>query len=432
MTSERYTPPENTVEEHPVEFAVVEGINHDQLLDGMLQGDVPPDVEAAEIEATQTRLVEAVQMTLPGLVANPVTVIDHPPGRAVRQASLAAKESWRSGHHEGSQTQRLYYVADNGIEISLGTLEDPLDLEEAKNQIKKAGELTVLIDRLLFWFWLSRSRPRPGDGRVFVGRNGSVPISIEELLTMLGYKKHAKRESVSGRQYTDGFRTEDKDKLLFNIHLLAAFQVSSNAFSETSFDTQGAYLRYSLGFWQGIHTGYLISPGDWINTITLPDELPALMSIDQQIFQFDCQRQQPEIRICLYLAEAFRDQYRLGTLGQPLTVPVTGHPGKSRPITMEELLNEAKIRIDRNNLTQRFAPRIEEALKALVDLNILARAELATQVDKTQGYWGKAWCDTPMIIQAPPHLAAEYRSLQPIIAQPLRLGPGRGRKRANK
>src|SRR5947199_9476144 len=110
----------------PVEEQTFEGINHDHILDGMLQGDVPKEIETAEIEATQTRLIEAVQMSLPGLaVGQPVTVLDHPAGRAVRQASLAPKTSWKAGRHQGSQTQRLYYVADNGIEISLGTLDNP-------------------------------------------------------------------------------------------------------------------------------------------------------------------------------------------------------------------------------------------------------------------------------------------------------------------
>ncbi len=191
---------------------LLEEMIHDQILDGMLQGDVPAEIETAEIEATQSRLVEAVQMPLPGMVRQqPLTVLDHPTGRAVRQASLAPKNHWKTGRL--GQTERLYYVADNNLEISLGTLENPLDLEEAKKQIKRAGELTVLVDRLLLWFWLSRSRPRPGDGKTFIGRNGSVPVSIEEMLEMLGYTKHKKREYPGGKQqYTDGYRTEDKDR----------------------------------------------------------------------------------------------------------------------------------------------------------------------------------------------------------------------------
>ncbi|GCE32113.1 hypothetical protein KDA_75970 [Dictyobacter alpinus] len=408
---------------------LLDGRIHDQLLDGILQGDVSAEVETAVIEATQNRLVEAVQMPLPGLaVQQPVTILDHPSGRAVRQASLAPKNSWRTGQKPGSQTQRLYYIADNGIEISLGTLENPLDLEEARKQIKKAGELTVLVDRLLLWFWLSRSRPRPGDGKTFIGRNGSVPVSIEEMLDMLGYTKHVKREYPGGEQkYTDGYRTEDKDRLTWNIALLSAFQVSSD--SESGFGIRGAYMRYSLGFWGGVHAGYLISPGDWIHAVDML-EMPMLLHIDEQILRFDRQAEQHEIRLSLYLAEAFRDQLKRGMLGLPLMV--TDQSGRERYITMEELLGEARIKIDKNNLTQRFAPRIEAALHNLVERNILAKAEPVSPLDKQKGYWGKAWCSQPMIIAAPPQLIEQYRLFQP-LAQPARIsGPAKGRKRTNK
>ena len=406
-------------------------IIHDQILDGMLQGDVPAEIQTAEIEATQNRLVEAVQMPLPGLaVQQPVTVLDHPTGRAVRQASLAPKNSWKLASAQGNQAQRLYYVADNNIEISLGTLENPLGLEEARKQIKRAGELTVLVDRLLLWFWLSRSRPRPGDGKTFIGRNGSVPVSIEEMLDILGYKKHIKREYPGGEQkYSDGYRTEDKDRLTWNIALLSAFQVSSG--NESGFGIRGAYMRYSLGFWDGVHAGYLISPGDWINAVDQL-EFPMLMRIDEQILQFDRQAEQHEIRLALYLAEAFRDQLKQGTLGEPLTMPVENHHARTRYITMEELLNESRIKIDRNNLTQRFAPRIEEALDNLIKRNILARAEPVSAIDRQKGYWGKAWCSMPMIIAAPQQLIEEYRMFQP-LQQPARIsGPAKGRKRTTK
>lgn len=406
-------------------------IIHDQILDGMLQADVPVEVATAEIAATQNRLVEAVQMPLPGLVVQqPVTVLDHPTGRAVRQASLAPKNSWKLKSLHGSP-QRLYYIADNKIEISLGTLEHPLELEEAKEQIRRVGELTVLVDRLLLWFWLSRSRPRAGDGKTFIGRNGSVPVSIEEMLDMLGYDKHKKREVPGGtQQYSDGYRTEDKDRLTWNIALLSAFQVSSE--TENGFGIRGSYMRYSLGFWQGVHAGYLIGPGDWINGVDLL-EVPMLMRIDEQIIRFDRKEEQHEIRICLYLAEAFRDQLKKGTLGQPLTVRDEQHSGRERLITMEGLLGEAEIKIDRNNLTQRFAPRIETALKNLVDRNILARAEPVTPIDTQQkGYWGKAWCAMPMIIQAPQRLLEEYRQFQP-LEQPARLnGTTKRRQRSTK
>lgn len=405
-----------------------DGLNHDLILDGMLQEDVTEGVQTALLAETQDRLGTAVQLSLSGLVVQkPLTVLDHPTGRAVRQASLAAKTSWKSGvgrGPQGSPYQRLYYVADNDIEISLGTLDNPLDLEDAKWQIKRAGEHTVLVDRLLLWFWLSRSHPRPGDGRTFQARNGSIPISIEEMLQMLGYKKHVKREYPGGgQQYSDGYRTEDKDRLTWNIALLSSFQVAST--TDSGFGIRGSYFNYSLGFWNGVHVGYLVSPGDWINTVN-SNEMPMLMQIDEQILHFDRLTEQHEIRLCLYLAEAFRDQLRKGTLGQPLTVQ--NSQGQERYITMEELLEESQIKIDRNNLTQRFVPRIEEALKNLVERGVLAHAKPVSPLDTQRGHWGKAWCSMPMLIQAPETLVEEYRLLQP--PPPLQItGLGKNRKR---
>jgi hypothetical protein len=380
----------------------LETMSNDQLLAEILQDDDATDL-----------LVEQVQVSALMAPLSPVTAIDHPPGRAVRQASFAPKDSWKEDRTRG-HAQRLYYIADNGLEVSLGTLENPLDLEQARREIQKLGELTVLIDRLLFWYWNSRRRPRPGDGKVFIGANGSVPVTIVELLTMLGYEKHTKREYPEGKQrYTDGFRMEDKDRLKQNIVVLSAFQVQGSYSDGTSFpiDIKGAYLRYSLAMRRGVHIGYLISPGDWINTINLPD-VPSLVKIDEQIFQFDKQREQHEIRLSLYLAERFRDQAKDGTLGQPLRVPVENQPDKYRYPTMEELLNGALIKIDRNNLTQRFAPRIEDALQVLLQKHIVGRAELVVPVDKRQSHWGKAWLAAPMLIQAPVSLVNEYRLLQ--------------------
>jgi hypothetical protein len=85
---------------------------------------------------------------------------------------------------------------------------------------------------------------------------------------------------------------------------------------------------------------------------------------------------------------------------------------------MEELLNGAPIKIDRNNLTQRFTPHIEDSLQDLQQKNTVGRAEPVTPVDKRQSHWGKAWLGAPMPIQAPDNLVKEYRLLQPAPALP--------------
>lgn len=392
-----------------VESTDLDGANQDKFLDELLheEGSQEQGSTALEILVAQP----------PTLVAPllPVTALDTPPGRAVRQASFAPKTSWRSGTVRGSQAQRLYYIADNGIEVSLGTPENPLDLAQARKEIQKLGELTVLIDRLLFWYWNTRRRPRLEDGKTFLGKNGSVPVTIAEIMTMLGYKKHMKKEYVGGEQrYTSGFRSEDKDRVNWNIAMLSAFQVQSTYIgggTMAAIDVHGAYLRYSIATKKGVHVGYFVSPGDWINTINLPN-IPSLMHIDERIFQFDKQREQHEIRLSLYLAERFRDQAEAGTLGQPLDVPGENQPSKTRLLTMENLLNGALIKVDRNNLTRRFVPRIEDALQALQRLNIIGRVEWMTPVNREKAQWGRDWLTTPLLIGAPASLIDDYQLLR--------------------
>ena len=224
-----------------VESTDLDRANYDQFLDEMLQeeGSLEEGVTALEVVATQ-----------PIAPLLPVTAIDTPPGRAVRQASFAHKASWRSGAVRGSQAQRLYYMADNGIEVQPGHARESSGSAQARKEIQKLGELTVLIDRLLFWYWNTRRRPRLEDGKTFVGKNGSVPVTIAKIMTMLGYQKHMKREYGGGEQrYTDGFRTEDKDRINWNIVMLSAFQVQSTYTGDgtmAAIDVHGAYLRYSV------------------------------------------------------------------------------------------------------------------------------------------------------------------------------------------
>jgi hypothetical protein len=395
----------------------VELMSTDQLLAEMLQEGDDNDFVVVQIPVTS--------LVAPLL---PVTAIDHPPGRAVRQASFAPKSSWRE-----AGPGQLYYLADNGLQVSLGTPEKPLNLNEARQEIKKLGESTVLTDRLLFWLWNLRRRPRPEDGKVFVGKNGSVPVALAEILQMLGRDKHTKLEHP-GQRYTDGFRPEQKQRVVQDITILSAFHVQGafTAVAEstpTAYEVKGPYLRSSQVMRKGILVGFFVSPGDWINTIDLPD-IPSLIRIDEQIFKFDPQNDQHEIRIALYLAERFRDQATQGTLGQPLRVPIENQPGRFRLPTMEDLLNGSMIKIDRNNLTIRFVPRIENALQVLKERDIVGRAEPVTPVNKQQAHWGKMWLNTPFIIQAPVSLIEEYRALHASLRAIPKRAASRGKARA--
>ncbi len=66
--------------------------------------------------------LEQIQLAALVVLLSPLTAIDHPPARAVRQASFAPKTSWKEDGTKG-QARRLYYIAGNGIEVSVGTLE---------------------------------------------------------------------------------------------------------------------------------------------------------------------------------------------------------------------------------------------------------------------------------------------------------------------
>ena len=403
----------------------------DSLLEGMIER--ASQGETQSIDQLPTGTVIPPSHPLSGRDVPAVTTLDHPTGRAVQEASLAKKNKWRM-----SEEKRLCYLAENGIEISLGTSQHPLGVEEAKQEIRKAGELLILVDRLLFWFWLCRSRPRPGDGKVFRLLNGSVPVSIEELLEMLGYTKHFKRDEEANRdlrRFSDGYRKEDKDKLSWNIMLLASLYVSSKPSSEIPLEIRGPYITASLSYWDGVHVGYLVNWGDYINTaLNSEQQFPALMHMSTQIFLFRRDKERHEILLSLFFVQAFRDQVKVGTLGQPLMVPVEGDPGLTRYPTMEEILREAQITIDKNNLILRFVPRIEEAFTNLVQRGILARADFVSPIDKLQkGHWGAKWLNSPMIIQAPQTLVQEYDGYN-IAQMPPALppGPGKGRRKVPK
>lgn len=83
---------------------------------------------------------------------------------------------------------------------------------------------------------------------------------------------------------------------------------------------------------------------------------------------------------------------------------------------MEDLLNGTLIKIDRNNLTRRFVPRIEDALQVLQRLNIIGRVEWTTPVNRQKSQWGKDWLTTPLLIEAPASLIEDYEFLQASLA----------------
>jgi hypothetical protein len=75
--------------------------------------------------------------------------------------------------------------------------------------------------------------------------------------------------------------------------------------------------------------------------------------------------------------------------------------GSSDPIVMQDLLAASMISIDTNNLTTRFAPRVEAALKTLCERGIVSEARPLSKVEKTRAQWGKEWLQARWSILPP-------------------------------
>ncbi len=363
----------------------VEGMTEAELLTHMLQSGGELDT------LKQQELLAALSTTL-----KPVVVTDHPPEQAVREASLASKRSWRA-HSSG-----MYYVASNEIVVKLGSEENPLALEEARAEIKKLGVYTALLDRILFWYWNVR---RLGPLR---GENGSVPILFNEIFRILGTQKHKKAAhpgTESSTKYTDGYRAEQKNRILETVAILAGFHVEGPIMRDgmpTDIEIQGAYLRYSTVrrkfAGQKTVVGILFNPGDWINSLGF--SYNALTRMDEAVFQLDSQNDQYAIRIYLCLSRWWRDQAQSGSF--------------QTRIKIADLLVGSLIEVDEQNLT-RFADRIERAFKKLLERGIISTAEILTPIDKGKFRWGADWLQSIWDIRPPDDLLEAYLPLGPVV-----------------
>lgn len=356
----------------------IDGLTENQLLSEIARK--PEEID----EMKQQELIRLVSELAP---SQQIMVTNHPPERAVREASLASKKRWKS------RESGMYYVASNDLVVSLGTPEAPLDLEEAREEIKKLGVHTTLTDRILFWYWNIRRR---GPLRQ---ENGSVPVLLVEVLRMLGVEKHTKL-AYPGTQnttmYTDGYRVEHKERIIRNVAILSAFQVEGpvlkTGFSNT-IEVQGPYLRSSIirRKFGGQKTiiGFFITPGDWVSSLDLSDD-SQLTRIDEAIFQLDPQNDQHAIRLSLYLAERWRDY--------------THRSAFDEPIKMNDLLAASMIEIDYNNLASRFAERIERAFETLKAKGIIGGVHYLTPFDRNQANLGRAWLNRSLCILPPEKL----------------------------
>ncbi len=290
-------------------------------------------------------------------VTKSLTVPNYKPDQAVREASLARENKWMAGD------TGIIYTASNALEVYLGTPEHPLELPQALQQIRQLSESTVLTARILLGLWNSRRR------NAHVSKGDSVAVLLEEILQWQGIQKQS-RIAYEGatKKYTEGYRTEQKQRVITDLVLLAACNVRGhctitiNGRSKKIF-LDGPYLHFTTVRTETLSgesvLGFLVSPGGWIHAYE-DHQNYYLSEVDSKIFsELHPVIDRYALRIALYLTERWREQAKQG--------------GFSAPITIADLLAASMIEIDRRHLTAEFAPAIEKALIKLEKMNIIGK-----------------------------------------------------------
>ncbi|GAC1378198.1 MAG: hypothetical protein NVS2B12_37580 [Ktedonobacteraceae bacterium] len=324
-----------------------------------------------------------------------IKVTNYRPDQAVREASLAQKSMWKPGDGE------ISYLASNTLEVYLGTPERPLEIPQALKQIRQLSESTVLTARIVLGLWNIR---RHNDR---VSKNGSVAVLLEEILQWQGVQKHSRVAHPGGnKRYTDGYRTEQKQRVLQDLALLASCNVRGNCTitvkgKSVSIQVDGPYMRYSVVsrktlLNERIIVGFLVSPGDWISTYEQHQNY-YLAEVDSQIFKLNPQNDRYALRIALYMTERWREQAKQGDF--------------STPIMMSELLAASMVEVDERHMTSRFIPRIEAALEKLEEMGIIGKQLCLTNVDRNQSRWSRDWLASRWEILPPLKLIQEYQAI---------------------
>lgn len=328
-------------------------------------------------------------------VTTTMTVTNYRPDQAVREASLAKKEHWRPREGE------ISYFASNTLEVYLGTPEHPLELSQAFRQIRQLSESTVLASRILLGLWNARRYNNRAS------KNGSVAVLLEEILQWQGLQKHSRMAHPGAKKrYTDGYRIEQKQRVIQDLALLASCNVRGTCSitvkgKTMSIEVDGPYLRYSIvsrktSEGDKVIIGFLVSPGDWINTYEQHQNY-SLAEVDSQIFKLNPQNDRYALRLALYLTERWREQAPLGNF--------------SVPITMADLLAASMIEVDERHLTNRFVPKVEAALLQLEEMGVIGKQQKLAEIDTTQARWGKEWLSAQWEILPPLKLIQEYQMI---------------------
>jgi hypothetical protein len=321
---------------------------------------------------------QALLTTLPGINTAAILVTTgYQEDRAIREATLARKADWE----EEPVSQRMRYIASNKLHIYLGDPEHPLSLVETNNVIRALGESTVLTARILLGLWNIRRAEHQ------LTKDGSAAIRIDDILEWRGVQKH-QRTLYSGTQKrsTDGYQWKHKQqvhrdiKLLELCHLRGIHMVTIKG-KARQFSVDGPYLRVTsvketTTAQKEDIIGYFIAPGAWINTYEEHGNI-ALIEIDRRIFQLNPQNDQIALRIALFLTEHWRMQAKTRQY--------------TDPIMMQDVLTASMVPVDKTNLTTRFIPRVEAAIRKLKESGIVGDAHPLSQIDRTQTRWGKEW-----------------------------------------
>src|SRR5947209_1710481 len=325
---------------------------------------------------------------------------NYQPDRAIREAVLAQPDDWKL------EADSLTYSASNQLNVYLGDQRNPLPVEEALSTIRQFSASTVLTARIALAIWHRRRYEQ------HLAKNGAAALRLDEILAMRGFKKRsipAYPGSDSDTRYTIGYRLEDKQAILLDLHLLQRCYVRGEctvmvAGKWQQFSVDDAYLRYSAVYRKTGRgremAGLFVTAGDWINVY---EEQGAyfLAAVEQKVFQLNPHDEQHELRIALYLTERWREQARKGTYDEP--------------ITMQDLLDKSVIPIDRKH-AYRFIPRIEDALHQLFVKGILGAEPLClTPPKKETPRWTGAWLASQWVLLPPGEIMKRY---QHMIATP--------------
>lgn len=354
-----------------------------QAVPNAIQIQEPEDVEldlasAGAVSDADQEIGASLLTNIPQTNRAPgLLVLNYQEDAAIREAILVGETRWQEDRH----TKKLRYRASNGLQVYTGHPDAPIRADAQRTDLHQRRESTLLTARILLGLWNSRRY----DPRFSV--NGRVVIRINEILAWRGVQKHHRiAYPGSSKRFTDGYQWKHKQQVYRDLEVLSQYYlrgqhtiVAQGKVQHIAIDAP--YLEITP--LQGTTTlgrknaGYLVAPGNWIDTYEASGNV-FLSYVDRRIFQLNPQYDGIALRIALYLTEHWRQHARS-----------TSSQG---PLLMADLLTASMVPIDKPNLTSRFVPRVEAALRKLYELGILGEAPVClSPVDTARAQWGKDW-----------------------------------------